>query len=110
MMQSDLPNWPDRDIGKAFEHFVDSSFVRYKGALILIGSEGFKWKEWYPTLELAKAAIDQAFVDFGNSLNIKLTIEKEGKEIEVGQKHTNQFLVGRSPYESFKNEDPCQKK
>jgi hypothetical protein len=114
MKMSDLPSWPDMDIGKAFSRFVDETFVKYRGCLLLKGEKEYKgqykWNDkWYPSLDSAKGAIDQSFIGLSESLNVNITIQKEGHEIELGKEHTDQFFVGKSPYTSFKESEELKR-
>lgn len=109
MMQHDLPKWPDRDIGKAFEKFVDSTFEKYKGCLILKGPDGFKWgTEWYSTIALAHEAIDKALRQLSESVGIKkwevCIVHKDGSETLLSDELKNQYIIGRSPYELYKQQ------
>lgn len=109
MMQQDLPKWPDKDIGEAFTRFVNEAFEKYKGCLILKGPNGFKWgSQWYPTIELAHEAIDEALIQLGEAMGtIKWevsVVHKDGSETLLSNECKEQYLIGRSPWELFKQQ------
>jgi hypothetical protein len=59
-----------KDYIKAFARLMDATYLRYKGCLIEVYPDGFKWSNTlYPTKDEVYAAIDAAFPILENSLN-----------------------------------------
>lgn len=105
----EFPRYKDVNINDAFQKFKDHTFIRYRGALIMrdkhpeTKQECFYWKEkWFDDINVAQTAVDDAIKALSESIKISMTIEKDGKEIEVGEEHTGRFFVGESAYRSFK--------
>lgn len=57
------------DLGHSFDKLMAHVFIKYEGCLIEKTGSGFiALKKPYKTLEEAKTAIDNAFIQFNNTL------------------------------------------
>lgn len=96
------------DLGLAFEKLKESLYVKYRGALITKTGNYFMWNDnKYDDIDGAKGAVDRELTAIQKSIHISMTLVKEdGKEVDVGQEHTNKYFNGKSAYESYKKQNP----
>jgi hypothetical protein len=106
LMQNSVPVWPDDDSREHYDRFINDTFVKYKGCMIVKVKDGYKWNQaTHETLEGAKGAVDEAMVSLSDSMKrIDIFVyNKDGKETLLPDVYKSGYLTGQSPWEMYRD-------
>lgn len=100
-------------MGKAYKRLINEMYIPYSGCLIeKLPGGNYGWAgRTYTTLDDAKADIDAPRIlnisppkDFYRTHVEVSIVDKSGKETFLSEEQKEQYIIGRSPYELYKQQ------
>jgi hypothetical protein len=102
-----IPTNNKTDLGKGFEAFVDSTFVKIDGVLVKrgtcveTGKSGFIWgDEFFETVDSVRNAMNGIYLQ----ISLKI-INPNGEVKKLDKEYTDMYFNGKSGYDEYKKSE-----